>query len=163
MGLIDMKGFIFSSEEIEQMASEIHNIYIEHAKTNHLPVEYSTNYAELPEANKESNRAFVRNISKSSERMGYSIITIGNKNRIKQFLPNEIESLAEMEHERWTKEKRDNGWEFGKHKDYYLKLHPCLIPWRDLSEDEREKDRILVKRIPQILASVGYEVVRANP
>ena len=68
-----------------------------------------------------------------------------------------------MEHERWTKEKLDNGVRYGKIRDNDLKLHPCLKPWRDLSEDEREIDRILVKRIPQILASVGYGVVRANP
>jgi hypothetical protein len=158
-----MKPFIFSSEEIEKMAAEIHNIYIEHAKTNHLPEEYSTNYAELPEANKESNRAFVRNIPKSIERMGYSIVAIGSKKSIKQFLPDEIESLAEMEHERWIEEKLDNGWKYGIIKDNDLKLHPCLIPWQDLAEDEREKDRILVELIPQILAGVGYEVVRANP
>ena len=157
-----MKPCIFSNEQIEQMASEIHNIYVEYAKTNHQPLEYSTNYNELPEANKEPNRAFVRNIQKSIERMEYSIVTIGNKKSIKYFLPNEIESLAELEHERWSKEKLDNGWQFGKIKDADHKLHPCLIPWNILPEDEREKDRILVKRIPQILASVGYGVIRIN-
>jgi hypothetical protein len=158
-----MKHSIFSNEEIEQMATEIHNKYVKYAKTNHLPVEYSTNYSELPEANKDYNRAFARNISKSIERLGFSIRAIGNKKRIKQFLPDEIEYLAEMEHERWTKEKMDNGWQYGKIKDDDHKLHPCLTPWSNLAEEEREKDRILVKRIPQILANVGYEVVRANP
>jgi RyR domain len=157
-----VKPFIFNSEQIEQMAAEIHSIYVEHAKANHLPLEYSMNYIELPEANKEFNRAFVRNIPKSVERMGYSIVPIGNKKSIKQFQPNEIESFAEMEHERWSKEKLDNGWQFGKIKDADHKLHPCLIPWSGLPEDEREKDRILVLRIPQILASVGYGVIRVN-
>jgi len=157
-----VKPFIFNNEQIEQMAGEIHGIYVEHAKTNHLPLEYSTNYVELPEANKEPNRAFVRNIPRSVERMGLSIVPIGNKKKIKQFLPNEIESLAEMEHERWSKEKLDNGWQFGKIKDADHKLHPCLIPWIGLPEDEKEKDRILVKRIPQILARIGYGVIREN-
>jgi len=157
-----MKSCVFNNKEIEQMAAEIHNIYVEHAMNNHLPLEYSTNYAELPEVNKEPNRAFVRNIPKSVERMSLSIVPIGNKKKLKQFLPNEIESLAEMEHERWSKEKLNNGWQYGTSKDNYLKLHPCLIPWSDLPEDEREKDRILVKRIPQILASVGYGVIRVN-
>jgi len=161
-GKLIMKSCVFSSKEIEQMAAEIHNIYVEHIKTNHLPLEYSTNYAELPEANKEPNRAFVRNIPRSVERMGFSIVPIGNKKRIKQFLPDEIESLAELEHERWSKEKLDSGWQYGKLKDNDLKLHPCLIPWSGLPEDEKEKDRILVKRIPQILASVGYGVIRVN-
>jgi RyR domain len=157
-----VKPFIFSNEQIEQMAAEIHGIYVEHAKTNKLPLEYSTKYGELPDVNKEPNRAFVRNIPRSVERMGLSIVPIGNKKRIKQFLSNEIESLSEIEHERWSKEKLDNGWQFGKIKDNDLKLHPCLIPWSGLPEDEREKDRILVKRIPQILASVGYGVIRVN-
>lgn len=157
-----MKPFVFSSEKIERMAAEVHDLYIEHIKTNHFLSEYETYYSELPEANKEANRAFVRNIPQSIERMGFSIVAIGNKNEIKQFLPNEIESLAEMEHERWTKEKLDKGWQYGNHKDNDHKLHPCLVSWRDLPEGEREKDRILVKRIPQILAGVGYGILRTN-
>jgi hypothetical protein len=157
-----MKPFVFSAEEIEQMAAEMHNIFVKYLRTSRLSLEYPTNYAELPEAYKESNRAFARNIHKSIGRMGYLIVTIGNKKSVKQFLPNEIESLAEMEHERWSKEKLDNGWQYGKRRDYNLKLHPCLVPWSALPEDEREKDRILVKRIPQILAGVGYGVVRVN-
>ena len=94
--------------------------------------------------------------------MGYSIIPLRSKTKIKQLLPNEIEFLAKMEHVRWMAEKQGKGWRYGKTKDNNLKLHPCLIPCSELAEDEREKDRILVKRIPRILASAGYGIVQAK-
>ncbi|MEK0326925.1 MAG: RyR domain-containing protein, partial [Nitrosopumilus sp.] len=43
-------------------------------------------------------------------------------------------------HENWMKEKYDNGWKFGKVKDVVLKIHPCLVPFEKLSDEQRTKD-----------------------
>jgi hypothetical protein len=54
----------------------------------------------------------------------------------------------------------DDGWTYAPETDKTKKLHRCLIPWDKLPEDEKEKNRILVRGIPRILARAGYTVVK---
>ena len=76
-----MKSVEFSGLEIELMAAEVHNIYIQHSGFNRQQIKYLENYSDIPEANKEFNRGFVRNIPKSIDHAGYSIVPIDNKKR----------------------------------------------------------------------------------
>ncbi|MCK7538272.1 MAG: RyR domain-containing protein [Marinilabiliales bacterium] len=55
----------------------------------------------------------------------------------------EIETMARVEHLRWSWEKRLNGWTYGKVKDGKRKIHPDLIPYDELGEAEKAKDRSL--------------------
>lgn len=41
-------------------------------------------------------------------------------------------------------------------RDLRVKTNPSLVPWQQLDELQRDNDRVLVKCIPKILASVGY-------
>ena len=45
-------------------------------------------------------------------------------------------------------------------KDAESKTHPALIPWDDLSESERDKDRNVVRLLPVFLARAGFQIVR---
>ena len=38
------------------------------------------------------------------------------------------------------------------------KRHPLLVPWDELPESEREKDRDAFRNLPQMLGLVGYEL-----
>ena len=71
--------------------------------------------------------------------------------------------MARVEHIRWSWEKRLNGWTFGKDKDDIKKTHPSLIPYEQLSESEKEKDRELVKLIPAFLQDIDYEAYPVSP
>ena len=73
----------------------------------------------------------------------------------------EIETMAEIEHERWITERVARGWSKGP-RDDAARSHPALVPWSDLPEAEREKDREVVRAIPALLAEAGYVVVRAE-
>jgi len=75
----------------------------------------------------------------------------------------EIETMARVEHLRWSWEKRLNGWTFDNIKDEKKKTHPSLIPYSELSESEKGKDRELVKLIPALLQDIDYEVSPVNP
>ena len=66
----------------------------------------------------------------------------------------EIETMARVEHLRWSWEKRLNGWTYGIAKDDIRKTHPSLVSYEQLSENEKGKDRELVKLIPAFLK--GY-------
>jgi hypothetical protein len=73
-----------------------------------------------------------------------------------------LELLAEAEHKRWMQSKFDDGWKYGPKTNRAKKLHQCLIPWKKLPEEEKEKDRVLVRGIPEILARAGYAIVKAS-
>jgi serine phosphatase RsbU (regulator of sigma subunit) len=67
----------------------------------------------------------------------------------------EIETMARIEHDRWCWERRLSGWKYSPERDNSKKLHNCLIQYDALSEEEKEKDRILVRLIPYILKDIG--------
>jgi len=75
----------------------------------------------------------------------------------------EIETMARVEHLRWSWEKRLNGWTYGKVKDERNRIHPDLIPYEELGEAEKEKDRELVRLIPGILRDIDYEAYPISP
>lgn len=45
-------------------------------------------------------------------------------------------------HRNWRYWRERDGWTLGPTKDRVLKRHPCLVSWADLSEVQRNKDRL---------------------
>jgi len=43
-------------------------------------------------------------------------------------------------HENWLNEKLEHGWKWGAEKDAELKTHPCIVPYEQLSVEQRMKD-----------------------
>ena len=74
------------------------------------------------------------------------------------FSPSQLEELAEMEHGRWVVERLEDGWTLGESNDE-KKTRPQLVPWRELPEEEREKDYDTIRRLPEKLAAAGLQIV----
>lgn len=60
--------------------------------------------------------------------------------------PEVLELLSELEHIRWCRYHYLNNWSYGvpadgKNKDKVRRIHTDLIPYRELSEEDKEKDR----------------------
>ena len=119
-------------------------------------------YAKLSEDEKESNRNNVRDIPNKLVSVGYTMVQTRGSETPSKFKNDEVEKLSKMEHKRWMQEKLDNGWQYAKKTDRVAKLHKSLISWEKLSEDEKEKDRALVKGIPEILSKAGYSMIKLN-
>ena len=64
------------------------------------------------------------------------------------------------EHERWLGRKLKTGWRFGDPRDDALRLHPCIRPWEELPDDERDKDRMMIRRMPEIVDLAGMTLAR---
>ena len=60
-------------------------------------------------------------------------------------LPKELNDLAEEiaknVHEVWSEGRMKEGWTYGEERDDAKKHHPCLVPYEDLTETEKEYDR----------------------
>ena len=58
----------------------------------------------------------------------------------------------------WTKSKEAAGWKYGAVRDDEIKSHPMLIPYDELSEEEKDKDRDIAQRIVPLLRMAGQFV-----
>lgn len=85
------------------------------------------------------------------------------KNTENVSLPPEIialaEKLAEHAHDVWARQRMDQGWTYGSERDDRLKRHPCLIPYQELPESEKEYDRKTSMETLKLILSEGYEIV----
>jgi RyR domain len=71
------------------------------------------------------------------------------------FSEEEFESLAKLEHLRWSADRKLAGWTYGKIRDNELRRHPMLVPYEELPEPEKEKDRQTVRDVPIVLRAAG--------
>lgn len=73
----------------------------------------------------------------------------------------QIQTLAEMEHDRWVVSQRQMGYIYGPEEDKILYTHPCILRWNDerLSKEEKQKDLDAIAAIPHYLAAANYEII----
>jgi signal transduction histidine kinase len=118
---------------------------------------------ELPRRIKESNLRQVEDIWRAFHTINCSIaLSTSSREPLFAFTEDEVEFLSEREHEQWVAERRKKGWIFGKIRDDHNKVHNCIVPWRELAENEREKDRNAVRALPGILAKVYLKIIRLD-
>ena len=69
-----------------------------------------------------------------------------------------IEELAKNVHEVWAKSRVEQGWTYGEVKDSIKKTTPCLVPYEELSEVEKDYDRNTAKETLKCLVKLGYKI-----
>ena len=69
-----------------------------------------------------------------------------------------VERLSEHNHDHWAKRRIADGWTHGHERSDELKTHPDLVPYDDLSEDEKEYDRTSVVETLRAIVALGYEI-----
>ncbi|MBR4752871.1 MAG: hypothetical protein IKX88_00520 [Thermoguttaceae bacterium] len=79
-------------------------------------------------------------------------------------LPKELEALteklAENAHEVWAAGRIAQGWTYGEKRDDVEKKHPCLVPYEQLPESEKEYDRNTAMNTLKLVVAYGYNVVK---
>ena len=77
-------------------------------------------------------------------------------------LPNDISSLVELiaknVHEVWADARVKEGWIYGEHKDSIKKTTPCLVPYEELPEEEKEYDRKTALETIKLIIKLGYKI-----
>lgn len=148
-----MPSFIRGGVATERIARSLHQRYIETRLAegdfaNRLTL---CTWERLPERLRESNRDQARHIGSKLSSIGCYLLPVVDDSGSPSFdmTADEIEALAQAEHVRWMAERS------GKQAD-----HPDMVDWDRLSELAREKDRVFARAIPDVLANIGYKVVR---
>ncbi len=79
-------------------------------------------------------------------------------------LPEELEALVEKMaknvHEVWAETRIKQGWTYGPERDDKLKKHPCLIPYEELPEEEKEYDRGTSVGTLKLILKLGFRITK---
>jgi len=177
-------------ERLELMARKAHEIYCEQqkaegwrwgAKKNEETKENPSlvDYDQLPLEEKEENRQQVRDIPGKLAFAGCTIVRTREGEPPFVFPEDLLELLADREHTRWMRSKANLGWRYAQKTDKPEKLHNCMLPWRkdrlddykgfadvlgeqELPDEEKDKDRSVVKAMARILNIAGYTITGAH-
>jgi hypothetical protein len=167
-----VQGLKFTHDvvRLEQLAAKAHDVFCETKKAlgwQLRPVRNDAElhhdllkpYADLPEREKEWNRASVRWIPKKIAAEGFEVAPAGS-GKAEDLPPDAMERLAEMEHNLWMERKRAAGYEYGPVAMESPKRSPYLVPWSQLGENEKRVDHDLIAAIPAIVRIAGCILVR---
>ena len=79
-------------------------------------------------------------------------------------LSDDVMELAELisknTHEVWSAGRLKEGWVFGETRDDAKKQHPCLIPYEELPESEKEFDRHTSLEALKLIVKLGYHITK---
>ena len=79
-------------------------------------------------------------------------------------LPKELDTLAEdiakNVHEVWSMGRMKDGWTYGEERNDTEKKHPCLVPYEELSEKEKEYDRNTSVETIKVILKLGFKITR---
>jgi voltage-gated potassium channel Kch len=141
---------------IEQIARALHEEY----RRDHPGSPADVDWEALPDDLRESNRDHARHAGVKLRAAQCHLAPLRSWDASAfVFRIDEVERLAQMEHERWLAERRAAGWTAGPRRGAAT-TSPSLVPWAELTEDVREIDRALVRALPRVLAAAGYEIRR---
>ena len=80
-------------------------------------------------------------------------------------LPEELlaltEQIAENVHENWSAGRIADGWVYGETRDDAKRTTPCLVPYAELTEEEKAYDRNTAMETLKMIVALGYKIEKA--
>ena len=77
-------------------------------------------------------------------------------------LPQELleltEKIAENVHDTWAAGRIAAGWTYGEKRDDEKETTPCLVPYGELSEEEKAYDRNTALETLKLIVLLGYTI-----
>ena len=148
------------------LAAAIHEHYRAQAKREGWTMKYDVPFADLPADLQQANLAAARRIPMVLAAAGLRTVAEDDgeasltEAEALALLESRIEPAAIAEHEGWMAEKLGSGWKYGSERDDTAKVHPSIVPFAELSEVEKEKDRSAVRNYPAMVRRAGMGVGR---
>lgn len=69
-----------------------------------------------------------------------------------------IEEMARNVHDVWAQGRIAEGWTYGEQRDDKRKTHPCLVPYEELPDAEREYDRQTAVQTLKLILKLGFKI-----
>ena len=70
-----------------------------------------------------------------------------------------VEAMAKNVHEVWAQNRINEGWKYGDERNDELKQHPCLVPYENLPEVEKDYDRNTAIGTLKLITYLGFKIV----
>ena len=153
----------------EEVAAAIHETWRELARQQGWSMQphLARPYAALAEADKDDNRAAALRIADVLALAGLGLRRAGDGDEVaipeaewQSVLTKHLELMAEAEHNGWMAHKARNGWQYDAVRDDALKHHHLMVPYADLAEGEKDKDRDSIRHYPDFAARANHRIVR---
>jgi voltage-gated potassium channel Kch len=145
----------------DQLARAIHRAYVaqcaargETPQVNKSMVPWES----LSEDLRQANRAQAARIGTKLEAIDCAVVPESAIESEFCFTAEEIEYLAQLEHESWMQKRREQGYLWGPSRQG-RQTHD-MVDWSYLSEAAREKDRDAVRGMPATLHEAGFQILR---
>jgi hypothetical protein len=120
-------------------------------------------YDHLDDECKATNIAAAMRISEILALVGYELkkgtATTDEEEQVEQKLKDNLDLLAEAEHLGWDEQARWEGWVPGPDFNEEKKIHHLLVPYDELPEVEKQKDRDAILNYPSNLRLAGFRIV----
>jgi hypothetical protein len=152
----------------ETLAERLHNVYIKirkaMAKTEKEREDIKNDpslapWPSIKEDLRESSRAHAIDIPRKLRMISCFLSeNLDTRNPVEKFEEDELDFLAEQEHERWNAERLQQQWHLGQ-RSGDKRTSPFLKPWRDLEREWQNVDREMVKSYVTILPE-NYKIYR---
>lgn len=71
-----------------------------------------------------------------------------------------MENLAKSNHDTWASHRFEEGWTYGPNRDDSKKENPCLVPYEDLPEIEKDYDRNTSKETLKSIYKLGFAITK---
>ena len=156
---------VIVNEALDAMARTLHNAYIDTQLGNGVDVRSNASlvpWSALPAHKKKANQHAAAHMDVKLRIANCVACSIDSSEAEAPFPPDDLmmELLAHLEHRRWMADKYLAGYSYGEVRDEDRMLHPDLVPWQELTEEDKEKDRANIRQIPLLLKIQGQKVCR---
>lgn len=79
-------------------------------------------------------------------------------------LPKELialsEQISKQVHEVWARNRMEQGWKYGEQRDDEKRETPCLVPYEELSEEEKDYDRNTSQETLKLILKLGFKITK---
>ncbi|MBR4871786.1 MAG: Ryanodine receptor Ryr [Alistipes sp.] len=72
-----------------------------------------------------------------------------------------VEVMAKNVHDVWAETRIKDGWRYGETRNDERLEHPCLIPYEELPDSEREYDRNTAIGTLKLIHKLGFKITKA--
>jgi len=71
-----------------------------------------------------------------------------------------VEQMSKNVHEVWAETRIKQGWKYGEQRNDELKTHPCLVPYENLPEEEKDYDRNTSISTLKLIMKQGFKIAK---
>lgn len=71
-----------------------------------------------------------------------------------------VEEMAKNVHEAWAQTRISQGWTYGEERNDAEKKHSCLVPYDELSEEEKTYDRNTSIETIKLILKLGFKITK---